>query len=101
MKPNSKRDKIIHLTVKQDYKSLLTESIVTLSDTEIKLKECALNLLSKSEYSQWSKQVQIGYIENINDDVFFNSDDTNVKNLYKMSIKINELINKVTEDNKL
>ena len=101
MIPNSKRDSIIHLADKQDYKSILIESITELSDIEIKLKELALNLLSKSEYSNWNKGVQIGHIEKVNDDVFVNSDDANIKGLFEMSVKISELKKKVTEDNKL
>mgnify|MGYP000179399584 CR=1 FL=1 len=99
MIPNSRRDNIIHLTDKQGYKSILIDSVAEQSDMEIRLKEFALNLLSKSEYSNWNKSVQIGHIEKVNDDVFVNSDDANVKILFEVSMKIRDLKIKVTEDN--
>ena len=100
MKRNSKLNNVIHLADRQAYNDILNESITELSNIEIRLKEIALNLLAKSEYSDWSKGIQTGEIQEISDEIFENSSDSNVRGLFDLALKVYEIKKKVTEDNK-
>ena len=101
MKPNPKHHNIINLSDRKAYNSILVESVAELSRVEIRLKEIALNLLSKSEYSNWNKGIQIGQIKEINDFVFETSNDIIVKGMFSLSLKVSELKEKVARDCKL
>jgi hypothetical protein len=57
--------------------------------------------LSKSEYSNWNKGIQIGQIKEINDFVFETSNDIIVKGMFSLSLKVSELKEKVARDCKL
>ena len=99
MDKNSINEKIIYLKDKGDYQSLISEVKLSLRDMEISLREFAMNLVTKSEFSNWNREVKIGHIEAINDSIFEESNDANVKALHNMAQKLNELSKNITEDN--
>ena len=101
MIPNSKSENIIHLTDKMEYKAILASSVVELQSMEIKLKEIGLNLLTKSEYSNWDKNVDSGHIEELDDSVFENSSDKYVKEFYKLATITSDLLERISKDKKI